>query len=411
MSDKKENLTRADQKLWGLMAEYDSPGALKKAAAEVRKAGYKKWDCYSPFPVHGLDPAMGIKMTILPVLVFAVGITGTCLGLLLQWWANAYDWPWIVSGKPFFSMPANIPITFEVTVLLAAFTAFFGQWGLNKLPQVWHPLFKRDRFVKVTDDGFFIAIESADPNFDAAATRKLLEAAGATAIEECHVSTDPNRRRVPKAVLGFIVMSSALALVPFAFVAKARTSTSREPHVHLIPDMDFQAHRKAQAPSDFFADGRADRVWPEGTVAYGQLKLDDAFYKGVQGGQWMTELPTRPGIFEVSEATMERGRERFDIFCAPCHGASGYGNGMVNKRAEQLGGAKWVPPANLHQEYIVRQPHGQLFHTISNGIRNMKGYGAQIPEADRWAIVLYIRALQRSQASQAGDAPADMPRQ
>src|SRR5687767_12561545 len=104
----------SDGQLHGLLAEFDTPGALKKAAAEVRDAGFKKWDCYSPFPVHGLDPAMGIKMTPLPKMVFGAGAGGLLLGVGLQWWTSAHHWPNIVSGKPFWSIPANIPVAFEM---------------------------------------------------------------------------------------------------------------------------------------------------------------------------------------------------------------------------------------------------------------------------------------------------------
>jgi len=409
MSEKSEpTLSRSDQKLWGYLAEYESPGALKKAAAEVRKAGFKKFDCYSPFPVHGIDPAMGIKMTILPILVFCAGVAGTGLAILLQWWANAYDWPWIVSGKPFFSLPANIPIGFEVTVLLAAFTAFFGMWGLNKLPQVWHPLFSKERFLKVTNDGFFIAIEAEDEKFDADGTKELLEGAGASAVEPCHVSTDPKRRRLPRPILAFIICSASIALVPFAFIAKAKSEKSRDPHWHVIPNMDFQEHRRAQSTSEFFPDGRVSQPWAAGTIAKGELKTDDAFFRGVEGGQWLSAFPVRPGRFEVNAQTMKRGRERYNIYCTPCHGYNGYGEGMIHKRAEEVSTGAWTQPRNLHQAEIVKQPHGQLYNTISHGKANMKGYAAQISEADRWAIVLYLRALQRSQASYAGDLPPEL---
>jgi hypothetical protein len=154
-------------RLYGVLAEYDTPGALMEAARKVSGAGYTQFDCYSPFPVHGIDEAMGIKRTILPVLIFCGGFTGTIGGLLLQWWCNAYNWPWNISGKPAWSIPANIPIAFESTILLAVFTSFFGMWILNKLPQVWHPLFRAERFNHVTDDAFLrripYKIEIGDP--------------------------------------------------------------------------------------------------------------------------------------------------------------------------------------------------------------------------------------------------------
>jgi mono/diheme cytochrome c family protein len=406
MSDHDTHDERPETKLYGLLAEFDSPGALIEGAKRVRAAGYRRWDCHSPFPVHGLDPAMGIKPTILPILVFGGGITGTALAFLMQWWVNAIDFPWIVSGKPYASLAMQIPIAFEVTILLSVLTAFFGMWALNKLPQAWHPLFGNDRFLKTTDDGFFIAIESEDARFDRDATARLLREAGATAVETCEYVTSPAHRRVPKAIMGFVLMTSVLALVPFAFIAKWRASTSEHPHFHLIPDMDFQEARGPQAGSDVFPDGRSERGEIAGTIPRGELRADDHFYRGLQDGKWATTFPAE---IPLDNASIARGQDRFTIYCTPCHGQGGDGNGMIHKRALGVGAGAtgWVQPSKLTDEIYVRQPHGQLFNTISHGIRTMPGYKAQIVEADRWKIVLYLRALQRSQNATPDDVPAE----
>src|SRR5215204_1119070 len=114
----------ADGELYGVLAEFDTPGELVEAARKVKEAGYTEFDCFSPFPEHGIDEAMGIKRTILPLLIFGGGFAGTVGGLFLQWWMNAYNWPWNISGKPAWSIPANIPIGFETTILLAVLTSF-----------------------------------------------------------------------------------------------------------------------------------------------------------------------------------------------------------------------------------------------------------------------------------------------
>src|SRR3954468_2787452 len=114
-----ESNGNGDGPLYGVLAEYDTPGELIEAAKRVRDAGYTEFDCFTPFPVHGIDEAMGIKRTILPVLIFGGGFFGTAGGLFLQWWMNAHNWPWIVSGKPAWSIPANVPIGFETTILMA----------------------------------------------------------------------------------------------------------------------------------------------------------------------------------------------------------------------------------------------------------------------------------------------------
>ena len=169
--------------LVGLMAEFETVDAVVEAAGKVRRAGFQRWDVHSPFPIHGIDPVMGIRPTILPWIVLGGGLTGLVGGLVLQWYCNAYDYPVLISGKPFWSLPANIPIIFECTVLLSAITAVFGMFGLNNLPMLYNPLFKSERFRRVTDDRFFIVIDASDKRFDEAETTQLLTEAGAVAIE------------------------------------------------------------------------------------------------------------------------------------------------------------------------------------------------------------------------------------
>jgi hypothetical protein len=172
------------KRFFGLLAEYKSPADIFHACEKVRDAGYKHWDSFTPFPMHGLDKAMGIKRSILPWLVFVGGMTGAASGMTLQWFTSAVDYPVIIAAKPYFSYQAFVPITFELGVLFASFTAVFGMLGLNKLPRWHHPLFAVERFRGVTDDRYFIAIETSDPKFDLDRTRRLLEESGAISVEE-----------------------------------------------------------------------------------------------------------------------------------------------------------------------------------------------------------------------------------
>ncbi len=169
--------------LWGILAEFHGPEELIEAAVHVREAGYRKWDAHAPFPVHGLDGAMGVRPTRLPWLVFGAGLAGCLGGLLMQWWMNAYDYKLIISGKPFWSIPANIPVAFELTILLASLTAFFSMLIFSGLPQWAHPLFRSERFRRATNDRFFISIEAADPLFDAEKAERLLREAGSLHVE------------------------------------------------------------------------------------------------------------------------------------------------------------------------------------------------------------------------------------
>jgi hypothetical protein len=170
---------------FGYLVEFDNVDDLIAGCETVRDAGYSKWDAHTPFVVHGLDRAMGIKPTILPKIVFVGGAMGTSLGILMQWWMNAIDYPYQISGKPLFSLPANIPVAFETTILFAAITTLLGMLALNKLPQHFHPLFTSTRFKRATDDRFFISIEAEDPQFDHEKTRELLSGLeGSMGVEE-----------------------------------------------------------------------------------------------------------------------------------------------------------------------------------------------------------------------------------
>lgn len=207
---------------------------------------------------------------------------------------------------------------------------------------------------------------------------------------------------MPRWLIWTAAVLVVLSWIPLALIARARVVTSPRPRLHVIPDMDNQERFKAQQPNAMFADGRAMRPPVEGTVAVGGLREDDVFYRGKVGEQWVSEVPV-----EITMSLLERGRERYDIYCTPCHGLAGYGDGMVAKRAEALQEGTWTPPSSFHTELVRQRPAGHLFNSIGNGIRNMPAYGSQIDESDRWAIVAYVLALQRSQNATIDDVPAE----
>lgn len=169
---------------YGLLAQFDTPAETMHAAEVVRDHGFRRWDVYTPFPVHGMDEAMGLKNSQVGWFTFIAGASGLTLGMLMIWWMNAYDYTIVVGGKPLFSPIFAFPVAYECTILLGAFGSLFGMLILNRLPRLYHPLFKSPRFRHVTHDKFFIAIEAADPKYDDTATRQLLEQAGAKHIEE-----------------------------------------------------------------------------------------------------------------------------------------------------------------------------------------------------------------------------------
>lgn len=177
-------MTNETPRLYGLLAEFSDPEQFVAGCARVRDAGYRRWDAMTPFPIHGMDQAMGIKGTRLPFLILGGGLFGLAAALGMQYWMNAVDYPFLISGKPLFGLPAAIPVTFELTVLCSALTTFFGMWGLNGMPRLHHPLFTSNRFRRVTADRFFIVIEADDGKFNLVQTRQLLESLGPLAIEQ-----------------------------------------------------------------------------------------------------------------------------------------------------------------------------------------------------------------------------------
>jgi mono/diheme cytochrome c family protein len=211
---------------------------------------------------------------------------------------------------------------------------------------------------------------------------------------------------MPRWLVYAFVLLAALALVPLALISRARATTSSQPRIQLIRDMAKQPKFKTQSGNPLFADGRAMRPDVPGTVARGELHEVAAVWAGRTAEGWVMAFPV-----QVTDRLVRRGQERYDIYCSPCHGLAGYGDGPVAKRADALQEGTWTPPSSYHTDLIRSRPVGQLFNTITNGIRNMPGYAAQVPVADRWAIVAYVRALQRSQDAGIADVPAELQRQ
>ena len=176
-------VTESGTAVYGIVAEFDTPAGVYHAAEKMRDSGYARWDVYSPYPMHGLDEAMGVKRTILPVLVATGAFTGVGLAYLMQWWMSAVDFRIVVQGKPYGAWEPFVPITFELGVLFAAFTSLFGMLLLNGLPRFNHPLFRSERFLSVSDDRYMIAVEADDPKFNPEQTRAFLESLGGTYIE------------------------------------------------------------------------------------------------------------------------------------------------------------------------------------------------------------------------------------
>lgn len=462
-----QEANNTEPKLIGLMAQFDDPDSLLVACEKVRKAGYTKTDAYTPFPLHGIDEALGIKPTILPWIVLSLGIMGGFAGLGLQYVTNADWYPFIISAKPVWSLPANIPVIFELVILHAAFAVFIGMLFLNKLPTFSNPLFRVPEFARATDDKFFLTIDINDEKYKPNKTRDLLAGLlGQTGVIE--VFEDPSPAELPKIIKFVGIGAAVVALIPPILLWRALYQTSTVPRINPIRDMDIQLRGDTQTVSPVFADGRTMRPRIPGTVARGEW-VDPIMLTGIvpevgeqnvmflqdeeapeEGAEKPAEedkpaedkpaaeepmadakpaedkpaeekptegeAPAQPeepepnwvkiAPINVTQATLERGRNRYNIYCSVCHGLAGDGDGLVSQRALQMAQPTWIPPTNLHTDYLLIQPDGKLYNTITHGIRKMKGYGDQIPAEDRWAIVTYVRALQKTRTGTPEEIPA-----
>jgi hypothetical protein len=174
-------------KLYGVIAEFADPDELVAAAREATHAGYRHFECYSPFPIHGLSEAMEFKDWRLPKFAFFGGVAGCLTGFLGLWYVSVIDYPWNVGGKPLFSWPQFLPVTYEATILFAAGTAFLSQWLLNGLPRLHHPIFNAPNFDRASQDRFFLFVEKTDPLYDAEETDRFLRGLGGVLrVSEVH---------------------------------------------------------------------------------------------------------------------------------------------------------------------------------------------------------------------------------
>ncbi|QGJ72049.1 Cytochrome c domain-containing protein [Planctomycetales bacterium 10988] len=476
----------SSEELVYLLAEFKKPAQVLHAAEKVRDAGYQKWDVHTPFPIHGIDEAMGIKRTIIPWIVFGAAVVSGLTAFGLQYMTNVEFYPFMISGKPINSIPSNMPVIFELTVLGSALTAFATMILLNKLPRLSNPLLRNERFRRATADRFFITIDAKDPKFQAEGTLEFLKELDPSHIESIY--EDYSTAKMPGFFFWASLIAVILLLIPPSIVLYMRATPSKTPKYHLIFDMDFQPKFKAQTVSTLFPDYRAMRPDVPGTIARGELELDDRFYRGVEpggnnqvaqsesasqgpfqtvafqegaesqeeggseseesdseestnesqpsedsseessesgdaeegsseeGGEeqasaqdpgqdvpWVTSFP-----IEVNEEVMLRGQEKFRVYCSVCHGLDGYSDGPVTHRAMELEQGTWTKPVSFHSDHVMKQPVGRLFNTVTNGQGKMPGYRDQIPPEDRWAIVLYLKALQRAQAASLEDVPEDV---
>jgi mono/diheme cytochrome c family protein len=365
--------------LYSVTALFDTPDGIIHAAEAVRNAGYKRYDVHTPYPVHGMDDAMELKDSKLGFITLGAGLLGGAGVFAFISWVFLAAYPNVIGGKPYFSWPAFVPVTFEITVLSAvlltigSLIVFFF-----KFPNNSHPLHDTPYMKNVSSDKFGISIQADDPKFDEAAVTALLSSLHPLTVAPVFYDEEELRHTWTTFDPKFLALLVGVAL----FV-------SGSTYLHLnkllyLPPFDWMSNQnkfKPQTPTAQYDDTRMMRSAPDGTVARGFIPYP---FKGMpdSAGKYLVN-PLQP----TSEA-LALGKTKFLTYCSPCHGNFARGDSRLR--------GQFPNPPTLHSDKVRNWPDGNIFHVITEGQNIMPSYASQVSREERWAIVHYVRALQRA---------------
>jgi len=371
-----------DKKVFAASALFNTPDAIMAAAKRIALNGYTKWDVNTPYPVHGMDDAMDMKPSKLGFVTMFFGLAGIGIALLLMWWTLSVDYPLVIGGKPYFALPAFIPVTFEVTVLMATiftvvsmFAIFFG------LPDNSHPLHDTDYMKKVSCDHFGIIIETSDPNYNETEVTELLNSFDPVSTGFIYYREEEKYPILQPRFLMFLAST--------AIVVSIGTYLMLNKLMFIVP-FDWMMEQDkivAQNSSDFFEDGRGMRLPVEGTVARGFIPYP---YMGEANPE---EVLSNPHL--STKENIELGQRKYLTYCSPCHGNFGDGDSRMN--------GQFPNPPTLHSNRARDFSDGMIYHIMTNGQNIMPSYASQVTREERWAIVNYIRVLQRAKNANDSD--------
>jgi mono/diheme cytochrome c family protein len=365
------------KKIFSVLGIFDSAPLLMKAIPEVKDKVSAPLEAYTPYPIHGMDKALGLKKSPIGGMVLVMGLVGAISALALQLWTSGWDYPQTTAGKPYFSWEAFVPVVFELTVLFATFTAGLGMLLLlNRLPLFRHPMLRSASLPLITRDKFGLAVESNGNELDVEKISALLTNSGAKTIEviEEPVPIGPVSAGFFVIFLVAIVVSSAAA--GYLTYWGIKLFPVSIPMVHMLN----QPRLDPQRSESFFKDGFGMRMpVPEtvmrGSSQYSIRNQDDA-------GVLVNPLPRTKSI-------LSQGRQAFMNYCSVCHGILGNG-------APTLTAAYGAKPANLVAQSMVELPDGKIYHVIVRGKNAMPSYSIELTDTERWAAVHYVRVLQRA---------------
>ncbi len=368
-----------DKKLYSLTAIFDKPDDIIHAAEKVSGSGYTKYDVNTPYPVHGLDGAMKLPPSKLGYAALALGLSGTLAGVLMIYFMSVLDYPIVIGGKPFFALPAFIPIMFEVTVLAAAVgTVVTMLFFFFKFPNNNHPLHDTEYMKQVSLDKYGVSIQADDPKFNEEEIKSMFTGLGAVSVSPVYWNLDEvnhdNKILDPK-FLGLLALT--------AIVVSGTVYFSLNKLMFMVPFnwMMNQERLNPQENSTFFSDGFGMRPPVEGTIARGDLP-----YQFTGKPELAAELLANPLV--ASQENLELGKTKYNIYCSPCHGYFGEGDSRMN--------GQFPNPPSLHSQKLRDWTDGRIYHVIQVGQNVMPSYSSQISNNEKWATILYIRALQRS---------------
>ncbi len=373
------------ERAFGVLGLFADARSLVEAIPHVKARGFDKLEAYTPYLVHGLDEALGLRRSPLGGMVLVMGILGAVTALFFQWWMSAVDYPIVVGGKPLNSWQAFVPIMFEVTVLFATFTAGLGMLLLlNKLPFFGHPVLSSKAIAGITRDRFALSVEcGADGALDVDAAKAALLAAGAA---ECEVlPLPPPAGPLPVRFYTRTFWSIVIACAVSGYVMYWGTK--------LFPVLPPMSHMQEQDKLNpfkadaFFKDGHGMQLPVPGTVARGHMPFPFATQDEAAG---------LPNPLPTTAAVLKQGKTAYEQHCAVCHGV--LGNGVPT-----LTSAYGAKPANLQSKTIRDYTDGKIYYVIMMGKNSMPSYAADMTEQERWAVVHYVRVLQRAQNAKEED--------
>lgn len=376
---------------FSVLGLFDNAQALTDAIPAVKSRVHARLEAYTPYPVHGIEEALGLRKSPIGGMVFVMGLIGAVSALGFELWVQGIDYPLVTAGKPVFSWEALVPIVFEVTVLFACFTSGLGMLLLlNRLPFFRHPMLRSKSMPLITRDKFALAVESDGRDLDAEAVAAVLRGVGAQMVE---VIAQP---APPGPVAPGLIVKVAAGIVISCFVAGYLTYWGVKflpvsiPVVHMLE----QPRLDPQSEDPYFADGAGMRMPVAGTVARGHLP--PALQSQDAAASLANPLPR-------TENVLAKGRQAFTTYCSVCHGV--LGDGKLSLTAAY--GAK---PANLVSQQFREYPDGKIYYVIAMGKNAMPSYASDLSPEERWAVVHYVRVLQRALNAKDDDFGKEAPK-